>query len=276
MGKFNGCVLACDIDGTLMESNFINPKNIEKINYFMSEGGMFSLSTGRTVAAVYPVINKLNKVSSSVVANGCMVYDYVNKKSLYELFVPDNEKHTVKTVFEKYSKIGIEMHLGAQVYAIRRTSESDDHQNYEDLTAIDISVDEAMKLPWNKIVMFLNDDIENAENIENELSKIIVDSKLVNTTAVINGVKRHYLEQLPKGVSKATALNELCRIYNISEDKLFAIGDYYNDLEMIEMAKIGATTIDAPDDIKAKAEYITCNCADGAVADFIDYLDSVI
>ena len=41
MGIFDGCLLACDVDGTLVENGNINPKNIEKIEYFMSEGGHF-------------------------------------------------------------------------------------------------------------------------------------------------------------------------------------------------------------------------------------------
>ena len=46
MGIFSGCLLACDIDGTLMVNGEINPRNIEKIDFFMNEGGYFSLSTG--------------------------------------------------------------------------------------------------------------------------------------------------------------------------------------------------------------------------------------
>ena len=90
MGIFSGCLFACDIDGTLMVNGKINPRNIEKIEYFMSEGGYFSLSTGRTVGAVGPVLDKIKRVSPSVVANGCMIYDYENKKVLDELFLPEN------------------------------------------------------------------------------------------------------------------------------------------------------------------------------------------
>ena len=82
MGIFSGCLFACDIDGTLMSSGKINPRNIEKIEFFMNEGGYFSLSTGRTVGAVGPVLDKIKRVSPSVVANGCMIYDYENKKAL--------------------------------------------------------------------------------------------------------------------------------------------------------------------------------------------------
>lgn len=52
MGLFSDCLFGCDIDGTLLANGVINPHNIEKIEYFISEGGHFSLSTGRTVGAV--------------------------------------------------------------------------------------------------------------------------------------------------------------------------------------------------------------------------------
>ena len=38
MGKFDNCILACDIDGTLVANGYINPKNIEKIG--KNGGGM--------------------------------------------------------------------------------------------------------------------------------------------------------------------------------------------------------------------------------------------
>ena len=33
MGIFNGAILLCDIDGTLLENNTIPQRNIEKINF---------------------------------------------------------------------------------------------------------------------------------------------------------------------------------------------------------------------------------------------------
>ena len=53
---------------------------------------------------------------------------------------------------------------------------------------------------------------------------------------------------------------------------LFAMGDYYNDLEMIKKADISAVPLGTPDDIRQYADYETVRCEDGAVADFIDYL----
>jgi len=52
-----------------------------------------------------------------------------------------------------------------------------------------------------------------------------------------------------------------------------AIGDYYNDLEMLGLAGISAAPSDAPEDIKAAADLIVGPCAKGALADLVEHLE---
>lgn len=47
MKKFDGLLLGCDMDGTLLDSRKqISAKNQEAIWYFVKNGGSFSLATG--------------------------------------------------------------------------------------------------------------------------------------------------------------------------------------------------------------------------------------
>ena len=102
------------------------------------------------------------------------------------------------------------------------------------------------------------------------------DCDFFETCAVIGGEFRNYFELVPKGVSKASALVELCRLMNIKKGGLFAAGDYYNDVAMLKLADISAVPCDSPEEIKELAHHITCKCDDGAVADFIDYLTNLM
>jgi 3-deoxy-D-manno-octulosonate 8-phosphate phosphatase KdsC-like HAD superfamily phosphatase len=63
---------------------------------------------------------------------------------------------------------------------------------------------------------------------------------------------------------------------SIKKGGLFAIGDYYNDVQMLKLADVSAVPCDSPEDIKSLANYITNTCENGAVADFIDYLDKLM
>lgn len=274
MGLFTGCMLACDIDGTLMIDGKINPRNIEKINFFISEGGYFSLSTGRTVGAVAPVLEKIKKVSPSVVANGCMLYDFENECVLDELFLDKNDYRIAEKVIGLGLNVGVEAHSGKNILTLYETSETKDHQEYEWLNAINISFKDACNCRWNKVV-YLFDNTDDLSAVKRMISEEETSSLFVDTSAEFGGRKRNYYEQFPKGVSKYSALCRLCKIMNVKSGGLFAMGDYYNDLEMIKNADISAVPAGTPEDIKPFADYIAESCEDGAVADFIEYLINV-
>lgn len=271
MGIFDGCLLACDIDGTLMENGYINPKNIEKIEYFMSQGGIFSISTGRSVGAISSVTSKLIRISPSVVANGCMIYDYENEKILYQQFIPDTDRLFAKHVYDSGLPFGIEVHSQDRVFTLRRNKESDDHQHYENLETTVVSYEDISDLKWNKVLFALNCK-EDYEILNKLCDSQKHSSNFIETCVYLDKKTRYYYEQIPLGVSKATAINELCKIFNIKQGCSYAIGDYYNDIEMLKNADICAVLCGAPDDIKSLADYITVSCDDGAVANFIDYL----
>lgn len=271
MGLFDGCLLACDIDGTLLINDFMPQQNIEKIKYFVSEGGKFSLATGRTAGAISVVTDKLDCIAPSIVANGSMIYDIKNDKTLFEIFIPNEDRHIVKAVIDECKTVGIEAHSGKNVIVLNASQETVDHENYENLDAIVLDYDKALEYNWNKaIYLFANED--ESKTVKHIISQFEHNSQFVDTSATIGGRRRYYFEHVPQNVSKATTLKILCEKLNIKKGCCFAIGDYYNDLEMIKTADIGAALIDSPDEVKAAAATVVCDAQSGAVANFIDYL----
>ncbi len=271
MGIFDGCLLACDIDGTLIVNEYIPQNNIDKIKYFVSEGGHFCLATGRTAGAISYITNCINCISPSIVANGSMIYDIKNDKAIYELFVPKSDCHIVKAVLEGCKTVGIEAHSGKKVLVLNESQETIDHENYENLDALPLDYDDALLYNWNKVIyLFANED--ESFQTKNIISQFEHNSQFVDTSAVIDGRRRYYFEHVPKNVSKATTLKILCEKLNIKKSCCFAIGDYYNDLEMIKEADIGAALTDSPDEVKQAADVVVTSAQNGAVADFIDYL----
>ena len=271
MGLFDGCLLACDIDGTLLLNDYMPQRNIEKIKYFVSEGGAFCLATGRTAGAISSITRRIDCISPSIVANGSMIFDIKNDKPIYELFIPDSDRRIVKAVIDECKTIGIEAHCGKKVIVLNQNQESIDHAVYEDLDTVLLNYDEALQYNWNKVIyLSANDDeLIVAKEI---ISRFEHDSQFVDTSAVIDGRRRYYYEHVPRGVSKAATLKILCEKLNIKDGCCYAIGDYYNDLEMIKTADIGAALIDSPKEVRAAATTVVCNVQNGAVADFIDYL----
>ncbi len=56
--KFDGYVIYSDLDGTLLNNNKeVSDENKEFINYFIENGGKFSIATGRAFEATEKYIN---------------------------------------------------------------------------------------------------------------------------------------------------------------------------------------------------------------------------
>ena len=271
MGIFDGCLLASDVDGTLVAGDVLPQQNIDKIAYFISEGGAFSLATGRTAGAVSSVTSKIKKLSPSIVANGSVIYDFNKDYALYEQFVPKEDCYIVKEVLNHCNTVGIEIHSGKKVLVVNCNQETIDHERYEDLDATPVSFEEALEYNWNK-VLYLFSNLEEADVVKKVIANCKHSSQFVDTTATIDGRRRYYYEHVPKNVSKATTLKVLCEKLNIKEGCCYAIGDYFNDLQMIKTADIGAALVDSPDEVKAVAKTLVCEAKNGAVAEFIDYL----
>ena len=271
MGIFEGHLLASDIDGTLLDNGFLPQENINAIRYFLSEGGAFSLATGRTVGAIGMALDKLGDISPCIMANGSIIYDNTTGVPLHSEVLPDTDRHIVQKLYDLNPNMGIEIHSLERVLILRRTQQVEDHDSYEGLKNEDITFEEALKLPWNEVLYLF------ATEEEQLAARAFVDStdngcQFVNTTAIIYGTKRYFLQQNPPHVSKATALKRLCEILNIKSGCCYAIGDYYNDLQMLKAADISAVPDGSPEDIKALADVVVKGAKYGAVADFIEYL----
>lgn len=271
MGIFSGCLLACDIDGTLISGELLPERNIEKIKHFVNEGGMFSLSTGRTAAALSMITSEIDCIAPSVLSNGCVIYDFKKNMPIVERCLCGDSLNMVKTAINECG-VGVELHSADRIFVPNRSAVSDLHESFERMSAEFVSIDEAAAHNINKVIYFLEKE-EQYETLEHLAQEYSDDCTFYRTCAFIEGVKQNYFEQLPKGVSKAQALCELCDILNVKKGGFFAIGDYYNDVPMLKAADISAVPCESPDDIKQIADNVTCGAQDGAVADFIEYLE---
>lgn len=66
-----------------------------------------------------------------------------------------------------------------------------------------------------------------------------------------------YLEILPRGVSKRTAMETLQAHYHLGPESAVACGDHFVDLEMLRYAGLGVAMGNAPEEVKAAADRVT-------------------
>ncbi len=270
MGTFQGAMLIADIDGTLLHDGIIPKNNIEAIKEFIGEGGLFTVATGRGVPAIHEVYKEALCNAPVITLQGGMIYDMENKKVLFSKPLENSNKLFVKEVLKKNKDVGIQVYIDSKVYCLQSNNGFLFHVNYEKMQYTTVNYKEIEKSDWCKVV-FLCDkpsDVASLFSIYN--SKNPINSKFLCTMRYgdIQAV-----ELFPSDVHKGVAVEYLKNKYN---REIFSIGDMFIDNELIAASKHGAATLGAPDDVKKYAEYITCDVRDGAVADYIGYIKSIL
>lgn len=85
----------------------------------------------------------------------------------------------------------------------------------------------------------------------------------------------YFIELLPSGIDKGTALNKLLNAMALTTDNLMAFGDSYNDISMIRNAGTGIAMGNAEEAVKAVADYTTDTNENDGIAKALRYFNVI-
>ena len=133
MGIFDGYLIASDFDGTFAGDNGEIPqRNINKIKYYISEGGKFTVSTGRT----YQGFHKYDPAyinAPVLLCNGVTAYDYEKKEMIFNLGMGENALRAADRIHEVYPDVSIEVYPFGKTYVYSPCEKTDAHLINQDI-----------------------------------------------------------------------------------------------------------------------------------------------
>ena len=71
---------------------------------------------------------------------------------------------------------------------------------------------------------------------------------------------------MPANASKTSAINVLQKKFNVKQSEIIAMGDYYNDIDMLEYAGLGIAMGNAPEEVKKHGNDVTLTNDEDGVA----------
>jgi len=264
--KYKNIVLLSDLDGTLLDSNScVSKKNQEAIEYFILNGGFFGVATGRSPMNCKQFIENISINLPSIVYNGCALYDFSTGQFL-EIKTLNNKKllNYLIDCLKEFDKVVIQIYTSKMCYVISPKDLAD-----PDVIAIHqpckfINLNDIIHMPWIKILFSgKKDDLQVMESKIQEF-KLEDDIHSVFTADT-------YLEFLPRDTTKGSMLLRLREIIG-EHHKIYAVGDYYNDNEMLAAADVGIATKNAISSLKEIADLVTVSNEESAIADIIYHL----
>lgn len=267
MKKFSGFLLCTDLDGTLLrEDNSISKQNIEAIEYFKANGGLFTFVTGRMPCFVGDIYTAVNPNCPFGCINGGGIYDYQKQDYLWSMTLPGSVLELVEHVDKNLPEIGIQINTLGKIYSVKDNEAMVEFRKRTNLEKNPCHYGNIQE-PIAK-VLFCD---KNEENI-NCLIELLNSHLLADKFNFIRSEKKLY-EILPKGISKGIALLKLVQHLGLDMSKTVAIGDYNNDIEMLQIAGVGVAVANACLDAKKAADFVTVSNEEHAIAAVIDAID---
>ncbi len=258
-------LLVVDIDGTLLSKNGnISAEDKEALARASDSGIQVSLSTGRVVQASLEIIKQLSLEGYHIFSDGALVS---NPKKGGEVYVKPISEELVREIvkFVHLNEINLDLFSVTHFFIERETWVSDIRRKFFGLepTIVDFA-----KL-WQKerIIkggLAVRSDEEKAE--ADNFCRHFKDSLAFSLTKSPTYPEVDFINVLAPGVSKGKALEALVSYLGISLSEVIAIGDGGNDVSLLSRVGLAIAMGNAPDELKAVADYVTLDVDHNGVA----------
>ena len=263
-------LVAIDIDGTLVsDSGALNPGTIREVNRLVDRGHYVTIATGRSVPMTLPVIEQLGIAPGLVVcANGAII---VRRDE-------SAESRYVRDTVEVFDPTAILREMARTIpdanYAVEDEDgtlrfigwfpEGDEHVH----TVRVQSFDELLTREATRVVVI-------APHAREDYFTDVVHMLGLHKVTYSVGYTS-WLDIGPEGINKSTALEKVRDRLAIPRERVMALGDGRNDIDMLEWAGEfgrGIAMGQAPEEVRLAANEVTLDEADGGLPSALATLD---
>jgi hypothetical protein len=256
-------LLVVDLDGTVRSRlHGITPGVRAAVAAARARGVRVCVATGRMWRSAEPWVRDLGADPPVILYNGGQVLDFGTGRTLYERRLPRDAARAALALARRDLEVQPHLYLRDHVYVERPhpltdAYAADDGLTYDIVPSLDaLLIDDPHKL----LIIGARERVE-------ALQAAVRTARLP-----VHGVQSEpvYLEILPPGVSKGTALLAMLEGLDVAVGETIAVGDNWNDVEMIEAAGLGVAMGHAPEGVRARADHVCGTADEEGVRDVIE------
>lgn len=270
MGIFDGYLICTDCDGTMTDSKGqLSAENAEAIRYFQREGGLFTLSTGRFPKHVSKFEADFQPNTYQIVSNGTTIYDVEHDRVLQEITLTPPPREALEYIIQqglchlifvdhlRYSDCWYSEKM-AKLAEAGKARQPEGTTRMEDLL-------KPSEEAWHK-VNFCFLDPEETVRVQQLMKEKFPQYKFERSWAT-------GMELLPAEGGKGPAVLQLKKMLGDQVRRVIAVGDYENDVSMLEAADVGYAVANATELCLQAADRVTVDHDHHAIAAIIHELE---
>lgn len=243
-------LLATDLDGTLLnDQKQISKENIATINRALDLGKEVVISSGRCIDECRDIFQALPKLRYAICESGACIYDVKNDHLIHSKSIDPN---TVKEMLDYAHNKEIMIQIMSKGHTFVSKDDLTDISDFrisqylEHFFSVGTIVEDAYehcrKEGWNagKICLY-HKDADDREITRKHFESLPVTLANAEETS---------LEISPVGIDKGIGLQKLCEHLDIPIEQTIAVGDSYNDLQILKDCGLSVAVANAREVVK--------------------------
>ena len=250
--------IAIDIDGTLLNSaGELTKYTIDTIRKVTDKGIKVVLTSGRVTDSVKGIASKLNADNHIICDNGATIVDLNNNEIVFSKYI---EKETILKlvevcltnniyymVFTNKEIIVKDLQHMALAFYKQRHHLKDEATGISQIKFAGIDYIKQVSEPFTRLIVcdqdraIYNSIVNKLKNFDDIalLAAPHISNKIIKDGDKDLVLSYSYAEILAKDTNKWTAIKSLTNKLGIKTEEIMAIGDNFNDIEMIQNAGLG-------------------------------------
>lgn len=256
-------LLVADIDGTLVNGRReITPPVREAVAAAQARGVRVCLATGRIWPSARQFVEGVGANPPVILCNGAIVYDFVPDELWVHTPLPRQQAREVLRIVRDHPAVQPHLYVDDRVY-IPAMNETTAIYERKDTLRTEAVGDLADWLAVDAMKILIIGDRAPLAAVAEQIDRLPYPVNHVFS-------QDDYLEILPPGVNKGTALQAMAERLGIAPDEVIAVGDNLNDLAMIRYAGLGVAMANAPEGLRTRAAFIAPSNEDDGLWDVIE------
>ncbi|MEH1998611.1 MAG: Cof-type HAD-IIB family hydrolase [Nostoc sp.] len=249
-------LLVLDIDGTIAgHSNTVSPGVKQAILAAQARGIQVAIATGRMYRSALRFHQEIGSILPLMAYQGAWIQDPITQKIHRHWAVSREFAHQLIDYFEQpelRSLLSVHFYINDQLYVRELTRETQIYAQRSGI--IPIPVGDLRQTLTNEPtkILALCDDTDVINQLLGNLRRQYTPAELYLTTSVAT-----FFEVTNASVNKGTAVRYLAEeLLGLQIANVMAIGDNFNDVEMLEYVGLGVAMGNAPEEVQAIAQWI--------------------
>ncbi len=243
-------MVVLDLDDTLLNKEHnISQKTIDTLELLKDKGIEIVVATGRMYCSALPYIKQLGLFGSMITYNGAYIKDVEKDEVIFHRPIELDIAREILIEAEE-ADLYANIYIDDKLYVNELGPESDLYKKISRVEAI----------PVGKLSEYISQAPTKLLIVERDLDKNqhyrTLFKEKYNDKVEVTESKAFFIEFMAKDVSKGNAIKVVANNLNIGLEEIIAIGDSWNDIEMLKTAGLGIAMGNAHDGVKKHADMI--------------------